>query len=93
MKADCDNSYQGYEVQKHRALMTGKMYFQLSISCLVAQLLLMLLLIQLMVPLLHRELAHFWPIARLETTGEGEPNYPSARHQGQDEKMAPRRGR
>lgn len=61
-----ENSYQGYEVQKHRAIMTGKMCFQLSIGCLLMQLLLMLLFIQLMVPLLHRELALYWPIAWLE---------------------------
>jgi hypothetical protein len=66
MKKENENSYQGYEVQKYRAIMTGKMGFQISVACLVAQLILLLLLIQLMVPLFHRELALYWPIARLE---------------------------
>ena len=46
--------------------MSGKMCFQLFIGCLVMQLLLMLLFIQLMVPLLHRELVLYWPVARFE---------------------------
>lgn len=61
-----EHSYQGYEVQKHRAIMTGKMYCQLSIGCLVMQLVVLLLFIQVMVPLLHRELAWYWPVATLE---------------------------
>ena len=31
-----ENSYQGYEVQKHRAIMMGKMCFQLTVLCLAA---------------------------------------------------------
>jgi type IV secretory pathway TraG/TraD family ATPase VirD4 len=66
MDINSENSYQGYEVQKHRAIMSGKMCFQILIGCWVAQFLLVLILIQLMVPLLHRELALYLPIARLE---------------------------
>lgn len=66
MDINSENSYQGYEVQKHRVIMSGKMCCQLLIGCLAAQLLLGLILIQLMVPLLHRELALYWPVARLE---------------------------
>jgi hypothetical protein len=73
MKKGNENSYQGYEVQKHRAIMTGKMGFQISVACLVAQLILLLLLIQLMVP--------FSPRARLVlahcsagAAGKGEQN-------------------
>jgi hypothetical protein len=29
-----DDSYQGYEVRKHRAKMMGKMYLQLFVLCL-----------------------------------------------------------
>jgi hypothetical protein len=72
-----ENSYQGYEVQKHRAIMTGKMCFQIGLGCSMAQLILLMLLIHLhvhvpfageieLVPRLHRELALKWPIARLE---------------------------
>ena len=61
-----EDRYQGYEVQKHRAIMTAKMYSQIAVCCLAAQLASLLLLMQLMVPLLHRELALKWPIARLE---------------------------
>jgi hypothetical protein len=68
-----ENSYQGYEVQKHRAIMMGKMYFQLIVLCLAAQLLLLLALIPLqvnlayqMVPAPHREFALKWPVALLE---------------------------
>jgi type IV secretory pathway TraG/TraD family ATPase VirD4 len=66
MKTDTSDSYQGYEIQKHKTIMAVKMYSQLFVSCLFVQFLLVLLFIQLMVPLLHRELALYWPIARLE---------------------------
>jgi len=33
------NIYQGYEVQKHRVIMTGRMVFQVSSACLMLQLL------------------------------------------------------
>jgi hypothetical protein len=66
MKTEHDNDYQGYEVQKHRAIMRGKMYAHLIIGCLVAQLILFLVLVQLLVPLLHRELALYRPIARMQ---------------------------
>ena len=55
-------------MQKHKSIMGAKMVSQLIISCLVVQFLLLLLFIQLMVPLLHRELALYVPIARLEQT-------------------------
>jgi hypothetical protein len=45
MKTGHDNDYQGYEVQKHRAIMRGKMYVQLIISCQVAQLIMSLMLV------------------------------------------------
>ena len=61
-----ENSYQGYEVRKHRAIMTGKMCFQIAVGCLLAQLLLLVVLIDVMVPRLHRELALKWPLARLQ---------------------------
>jgi hypothetical protein len=51
-------------VQKHRAIMMGKMYFQLVVLCLAVQLLLLPVLIPLrvnvayqMVPAPHREVA------------------------------------
>lgn len=37
------NSYQGYEVQKHRLMMTVKMFFQISVACLALQALFFLL--------------------------------------------------
>jgi hypothetical protein len=40
--------------------------YELIISCLVAQLIMFLMLVQLLVPLLHRELALYWPIARVQ---------------------------
>lgn len=49
--------------------MNGKMCCQILISCLVTQFLFVLILIQLMVPLLHRELVLYWPIAPLEQVG------------------------
>ena len=39
-----ENSYQGYEVQRHRAIMMGKMYFPLVVLCLAVRLLLLLVL-------------------------------------------------
>jgi len=68
-----ENSYRGYEVHKHRAIMMGKMYFQLVVLCLAVQLLLLLVLMPLrvnvayqMVPAPHREVAWKWPVALLE---------------------------
>jgi type IV secretory pathway TraG/TraD family ATPase VirD4 len=68
------NEYQGYEVQKHRAFLLGRMYLQVGGICLVLQLLLLLALLQYrvdfsfqMVPAPHRELAWKWPLARFQT--------------------------
>ncbi len=76
-------------MQKHRAIMSGKMCFQLFIGCLVMQLLLMLLFIQLIVPLLHRELALYWPVVRLEQLVRVNRVFLLHADQGQTAAMAP----
>lgn len=73
------NAYQGFEVQKHRVMMSLKMLFQISTSCLILQVLLFWLgmklpLFQIIdgrvvtserVPGVYRELTWKYPAARL----------------------------
>ena len=68
------NSYQGYEVQKHRIMMTGKMFLQISCFCLLLQLVFFCATIRVpfcswetteRMPSLYRELFWKWPLARL----------------------------
>lgn len=63
MKA-ASNSYQGYEVTKHRVIMSGKMYAEVGVVCLVAQVILLVAASHFFVDDLHRELAWKYPIAR-----------------------------
>ena len=65
------NSYQGYEVQKHRVIMTAKMCLQISIACILLQLIIFCALIAWetaytnRIPPLFRELVWKWPVAGL----------------------------
>lgn len=62
MKA-ASNRYQGYEVTKHSIIMTGKMYLEIGVICLIAQAALIGILSHLFVDTLHRQLAWKYPIA------------------------------
>lgn len=68
------NSYQGYEVQKHRIMMTGKMFLQISFICLFLQLGFFIAALSIplfswktteRMPSLYQELLWKWPVARL----------------------------
>lgn len=68
------NSYQGYEVQKHRLMMTAKMFFQISAACLTLQTLFFLLAFK--VPryaLERREEAHGCPASLVIRSAERVP--------------------
>lgn len=72
------NSYQGFEVLKHRTIMTSKMYLLIAAACVMAQVAFVIFLVNIsiknapfignieLVSQLHRELAWKWPIAWLE---------------------------
>ena len=63
MKA-ASNNYQGYEVTKHRVIMTGKMYTEIGAACLAIQALLLFFMAFVFVDALHLQLAWKYPLAK-----------------------------
>ncbi len=69
------NSYQGYEVMKHRAIMTGKMYFGIVVVCIGLQVVSLIAAVYFLVPAWDRELLWKWPLAKLLSVTPFHPEF------------------
>jgi type IV secretory pathway TraG/TraD family ATPase VirD4 len=72
---DLQNSYQGFEVIKHRVIMTGKMYFTIVVMCVAFQVVSLIAALFHFIPVWDLELLWKWPVAQLLATSPLNPTF------------------